>query len=174
MGFFEIFMVLVVAIIFLGPDKLPQALVDLAKFFKAVKKTLDDAKTSIDKELNLEELKKEALEYKHSFTQSLEDLNSEIKISDEITSLEESKNHQSQAKTQEILTQSSLLKDAIPNTQNLAQQEKLQKTSEEKQEFQASLDSMPSESSFQNEPRSQEIVHFANKANFEETSYKDS
>lgn len=90
MGFFEIFMVLIVAIIFLGPDKLPQALVDLVKFFKTIKKTLDDAKTSLDKELNLEELKKEALEYKNSFTQSLEELNQDIKISDEIKSLEES------------------------------------------------------------------------------------
>lgn len=170
MGFFEIFMVLVIAIIFLGPDKLPQALVDLAKFFKAVKKTLDDAKTSIDKELNLEELKKEALEYKHSFTQSLENLNDEIKISDEITSLEESKNHQSQTKAQEILTQSSPPNDTISSTQNSVQQTALQKQSE----IQASLDSMPNEPNFQNEPRSKEIVHFANKANFEETSYKDS
>lgn len=94
MGFFEIFMVLIVAIIFLGPDKLPQALIDLAKFFKAVKKTLDDAKTSIDKELNLEELKKEALEYKHTFNQSLEELNQDIKISDEIKSLEEGINQE--------------------------------------------------------------------------------
>lgn len=170
MGFFEIFMVLVIAIIFLGPDKLPQALVDLAKFFKAVKKTLDDAKTSIDKELNLEELKKEALEYKRSFTQSLEDLNHEIKIGDEIASLEESKNHQSQTKTQKISAQSSTPKDTIPSTQNLTQQEALQKTSE----IQTSLDSTPSDPGFQSESQSKEIVHFGNKANFEETSYKDS
>lgn len=75
MGFFEIFTIIVIAIIFLGPDKLPQAMIDLAKFFKAVKKTLDDAKSSLDKELNLEELKKEALEYKSSLTQGLDQLN---------------------------------------------------------------------------------------------------
>ncbi|WP_034583426.1 Sec-independent protein translocase protein TatB, partial [Helicobacter pametensis] len=75
MGFFEIFMIIIVAVIFLGPDKLPQAMVDLAKFFKALKKTLDDAKSSLDKELNLEELKKEALEYKSSLTQGLDELN---------------------------------------------------------------------------------------------------
>ncbi|MCE3047001.1 Sec-independent protein translocase protein TatB [Helicobacter kayseriensis] len=75
MGFFEIFAIIVIAIIFLGPDKLPQAMIDLAKFFKAVKKTLDDAKSNLDKELHLEELKKEALEYKSSLTQGLETLN---------------------------------------------------------------------------------------------------
>lgn len=75
MGFFEIFTIIVIAIIFLGPEKLPQAMVDLAKFFKAVKKTLDDAKSSLDKELHLEELKKEALEYKSSLTQGLDTLN---------------------------------------------------------------------------------------------------
>lgn len=80
MGFFEIFMVVVVAIIFLGPEKLPQAMIDLAKFFKALKKTLDDAKNSLDKELNLEELKKEALEYKNTFTQSLDEINKETRF----------------------------------------------------------------------------------------------
>ena len=38
-GIFEILVVLVVAVIFLGPDKLPQAIVDATKFFRAVKKT---------------------------------------------------------------------------------------------------------------------------------------
>lgn len=38
MGFFEILVVLVVAIIFLGPEKFPQAVVDVVKFFRAVKK----------------------------------------------------------------------------------------------------------------------------------------
>lgn len=85
MGFFEIFIVLIIAIIFLGPDKLPQALIDLAKFFKAVKKTLDDAKTSIDREINLEDLKKEALSYKNALNQSL---NQDINISEEIKELD--------------------------------------------------------------------------------------
>lgn len=38
MGFFEILVVLIVAIIFLGPEKFPQAVVDIVKFFRAVKK----------------------------------------------------------------------------------------------------------------------------------------
>ena len=34
MGFFEIVVIVIVAIIFLGPDKLPQAIVDVVKFLK--------------------------------------------------------------------------------------------------------------------------------------------
>ena len=72
MGFFEILVVAVVAIIFLGPEKLPKALVDTAKFFKAIKKTMDDAKESLDREVNLSKIKEEALSYKNSITQGVQ------------------------------------------------------------------------------------------------------
>ena len=45
MGFIEILMVAVVAILFLGPDKLPDAMVKVAKFMKSVKKAIGDAKS---------------------------------------------------------------------------------------------------------------------------------
>jgi sec-independent protein translocase protein TatB len=66
MGFMEIFLVLIVAIIALGPEKLPGALVEGAKFFKKIKGELSDAKSSIDKELNLSELKEDAEQLKAS------------------------------------------------------------------------------------------------------------
>ncbi len=74
MGFFEILVVLIVAIIFLGPEKFPQAVVDIVKFFRAVKKTLNDAKDTLDKEINIEEIKKETLEYQKLFENKIEDL----------------------------------------------------------------------------------------------------
>ncbi len=79
MGFFEILVVLVVAIIFLGPEKFPQAVVDMVKFFRAVKKTLNDAKDTLDKEINIEEIKKETLEYQKLFENKVESLKS-VKI----------------------------------------------------------------------------------------------
>ncbi|WRG72250.1 Sec-independent protein translocase protein TatB [Helicobacter pylori] len=79
MGFFEILVVLVVAIIFLGPEKFPQAVVDVVKFFRAVKKTLNDAKDTLDKEINIEEIKKETLEYQKLFENKVESLKS-VKI----------------------------------------------------------------------------------------------
>ncbi|GAA9989167.1 Sec-independent protein translocase protein TatB [Helicobacter pylori] len=74
MGFFEILVVLIVAIIFLGPEKFPQAIVDVVKFFRAVKKTLNDAKDTLDKEINIEEIKKETLEYQKLFENKVESL----------------------------------------------------------------------------------------------------
>ncbi|GAA8133201.1 Sec-independent protein translocase protein TatB [Helicobacter pylori] len=79
MGFFEILVVLIVAIIFLGPEKFPQAVVDMVKFFRAVKKTLNDAKDTLDKEINIEEIKKETLEYQKLFESKVESLKS-VKI----------------------------------------------------------------------------------------------
>lgn len=80
MGLFEILMVVVIAIIFLGPEKLPKALVDMAKFFRAVKKTMEDAKESIDKEINLNKIKEEALAYKNSITQDAQNLTKELNL----------------------------------------------------------------------------------------------
>jgi len=59
MGFLEIFLVLIVAVIALGPEKLPTAAVDIAKFFKKIKGGIDDAKSTIDNELNISGLKEE-------------------------------------------------------------------------------------------------------------------
>lgn len=80
MGIFEILVVLIVAVIFLGPEKLPQAMVDIAKFFKAVKKTINDAKDTFDKELQIDEIKKEAFEYKNSFASGLENATKDIQL----------------------------------------------------------------------------------------------
>lgn len=80
MGFFEILVVAVVAIIFLGPEKLPKALVDTAKFFKTIKKTMDDAKENLDREVNLSKIKEEALSYKNSITQGVQNLTKEIDL----------------------------------------------------------------------------------------------
>ena len=60
MGFTEIFLILVVAIIALGPEKLPNAAVEIAKFFKKIKGGVDDAKATLDSELNFSQMKEEA------------------------------------------------------------------------------------------------------------------
>ncbi|MDE7255234.1 MAG: Sec-independent protein translocase protein TatB, partial [Helicobacter sp.] len=65
MGFMEILLIAAVAIIALGPEKLPQAMIDAAKFIRAFKKTIDDAKQSITKEMQLHELKDGVLSLKN-------------------------------------------------------------------------------------------------------------
>jgi len=74
LGFTEILLIAVVAILFLGPDKLPDAMVQVAKFMKSVKKAISDAKSSLDEEMKIADLKQEALDYK----KQLEDATSEL------------------------------------------------------------------------------------------------
>jgi len=64
MGFMEIMIIAIVAVIFLGPDKLPETMVNIAKFFRSMKTTVASAKDSLEQEMNISELKKEALSYK--------------------------------------------------------------------------------------------------------------
>ena len=64
MGFTEILIIAVIAILFLGPDKLPGAMVDIAKFFRQMKKTVGTMKDSLEDEMNVSEIKQEALAYK--------------------------------------------------------------------------------------------------------------
>ncbi len=64
MGFFEILLVAVIAIIALGPDKLPKAMVEIAKFLKKFKSGIEDAKSTLDNELNISEMKEEANKFK--------------------------------------------------------------------------------------------------------------
>ena len=69
MGFMEIFLVLIVAVMALGPEKLPSAAVDMVKFFKKFKSGLDDAKSTLDNELNISEMKNEADKFKASINE---------------------------------------------------------------------------------------------------------
>lgn len=70
MGFMEILLVAVVAIIALGPEKLPTAMVDIAKMFKKFKRGLDDAKSTLNEELKISEMKSEANKFKAQFEET--------------------------------------------------------------------------------------------------------
>jgi len=74
MGFMEILFIAIVAILFLGPDKLPGAMVDIAKFIKNMKNAIGDAKRTLDEEVNIEELKQEALGYKAKLDEANQEL----------------------------------------------------------------------------------------------------
>ena len=60
----ELLVIAIVAILFLGPDKLPAAMVKVAKFFKSFKNSINDVKNSFEQEMKIQELKEEALVYK--------------------------------------------------------------------------------------------------------------
>ncbi|MDX1295024.1 MAG: Sec-independent protein translocase protein TatB [Sulfurimonadaceae bacterium] len=74
MGFAEILIIAVIAILFLGPDKLPETMVEIAKFFRSVKKTVTSAKESLEEELHISDIKEEALNYKKELTSASSEL----------------------------------------------------------------------------------------------------
>jgi len=74
MGFTEILMIAIVAILFLGPDKLPEAMVQIGKFINSFRKTINEAKSTFEEEINIRELREEALSYR----QTLEEASSDI------------------------------------------------------------------------------------------------
>jgi len=74
-GFTELILISIIAILFLGPDKLPETMVQIAKFIKSVKKTVGEAKSSLEEEMKIADLKDEALSYK----KQLDDATSELK-----------------------------------------------------------------------------------------------
>ncbi|HDV8152679.1 TPA: Sec-independent protein translocase subunit TatB [Campylobacter jejuni] len=78
MSFGEIIVILVVAILVLGPDKLPEAIVQIAKILKAVKRNIDDAKSSIEKEMRINDLKEEAKKYKDEFSSTNENIRKKL------------------------------------------------------------------------------------------------
>ncbi len=73
-GFTELLLIAVIAILFLGPDKLPETMVQIAKFIKSVKKTIGDAKASLEEEMKISDLKEEALNYKKQLDEATSEL----------------------------------------------------------------------------------------------------
>ena len=80
MGFMEIFLIAIIAVIALGPDKLPTAMVEIAKFIKKLKSGLDDAKTTLDTELNISEMKAEANKFKSQIADTKASLSIDSKM----------------------------------------------------------------------------------------------
>jgi len=80
MGFMEILLIAVIAIIALGPDKLPTAMVEIAKFIKKFKTGVDDAKSTLDSELNIADMKAEANKFKAQIEDAKSIVNVDTKV----------------------------------------------------------------------------------------------
>jgi len=91
MGFTEILIIAVIAILFLGPDKLPSAMIEVAKFFRNAKNTIGSVKDSLEEEMNVKDIKEEALAYKKELLDTTNKVKSATdvkKMAAELTSLE--------------------------------------------------------------------------------------
>lgn len=89
MSFAEIMIIAVIAILFLGPDKLPTAMVQIAKFFKSFKSSINEAKSSFEQEIKIQELKEETLEYKKKLDESANSIRKTISF-DELNEIKKS------------------------------------------------------------------------------------
>ena len=90
MGFSELLVIAVIAILFLGPDKLPSTMVEIAKFFRSMKQTVNSVKESINEEIHIEDIKREAMEYKQKLLEAETKINSTVNVNslnEEINSL---------------------------------------------------------------------------------------
>lgn len=70
MSFAEIIVIAVVAVIFLGPDKLPDAMIKFARFFKLIKQTANSAKSTFENEIKIAELKEDAKRFKDNISET--------------------------------------------------------------------------------------------------------
>ncbi len=81
MGFSELLVIAIIAILFLGPDKLPSTMVEIAKFFRSLKQTVHSVKESINEEIHLDEIKQEALAYKQQLLEAEMKVNQAVDLS---------------------------------------------------------------------------------------------
>jgi sec-independent protein translocase protein TatB len=83
----EIMIVAIIAILFIGPEKLPDTMVKIAKFFRSFKKSVNEVKESIEQEVHLKELKEEAISYKEQLEKSVDEIkqDSSVNVMDDLT-----------------------------------------------------------------------------------------
>ncbi|MEO1923714.1 MAG: Sec-independent protein translocase protein TatB [Nautiliaceae bacterium] len=89
-GFPEFTFIVIIAIIVLGPDKLPEALKATGKMVGKVKRMWRDATADIRRELELEEMKEEMQKYKEELKKLQEQVNKDTsEINKGLTSLDD-------------------------------------------------------------------------------------
>jgi sec-independent protein translocase protein TatB len=110
MGFTEILFIAVIAVIFLGPDKLPEAMVQIAKFFNSFKKTVTEAKSTFENEIHMNELREEALSYKRTLDSDISGFKNSLSnpiddLNEALSELEENKSDKNEYKNSQQATQ---------------------------------------------------------------------
>ncbi|HEC1751461.1 TPA: Sec-independent protein translocase subunit TatB, partial [Campylobacter lari] len=126
----EILVILVVAILVLGPEKLPSTIVEIAKILKAIKSNIDEAKASINKELKIAELKDEAQKYKDEFSQTNENIRKKLSFEEFDQLKEDILNN-----TKELKSEINDLEKDIQELSNL--EEKIQKDEKNTQKMES-------------------------------------
>ncbi|HEX5623220.1 MAG TPA: Sec-independent protein translocase protein TatB [Sulfuricurvum sp.] len=82
MGIGEILVIIIIAILFLGPDKLPTTMVEIAKFFRSVKGSVNSARATLEEEMKLSDIKESALNYKKELTDASAELERMVNVTE--------------------------------------------------------------------------------------------
>jgi sec-independent protein translocase protein TatB len=95
-GSTEFLFIVIIAIIVLGPEKLPEALKTTGKFIGKAKRMWRDATADIRREIELEEMKEEMKKYKEELEklqrQVNDDVNKGLTSLDDLTAMGNSRN----------------------------------------------------------------------------------
>ncbi|WP_228026744.1 MULTISPECIES: Sec-independent protein translocase protein TatB [unclassified Campylobacter] len=78
MSFSEVLIIAVIAVLVLGPEKLPDTMIQIAKFFKMLKKGVNDAKSTFDQEMKIAELKEDAKKYRENLEKTTENVRKKL------------------------------------------------------------------------------------------------
>jgi len=76
LGFTEILLIAIIALLFIGPDKLPDTMKTIARTLGKVKRALDDTKATLEQELKVDDLRAEVLQYRQELEKAKSDLSS--------------------------------------------------------------------------------------------------
>ena len=114
MSFPEILVIAIIAVLALGPQKLPKAMVEIAKYLKIIRKTINDAKQSFDQEVRIAELKEDAKKYKESIAKTKDDIKKKLTFEE----LEELKSGINEAKSS-VTTSLSDIKNEIDEVKKM-------------------------------------------------------
>ena len=114
MSFPEILVIAIIAVLALGPQKLPKAMVEIAKYLKIIRKTINDAKQSFDQEVRIAELKEDAKKYKESIAKTKDDIKKKLTFEE----LEELKSGINEVKTG-VTTSLSNIKNEIDEVKKM-------------------------------------------------------
>jgi len=74
LGFTEILLIAIAALLFIGPDKLPETMRNIARTLGKIKRAFEDVKSSVENELRVDELRQEALQYRAEIEKAKKDL----------------------------------------------------------------------------------------------------
>jgi len=75
LGFTEILLIAILALLFIGPDKLPDTMKSIARTLGKLKRMVDDTKSTLEQELRVDDLRQEVMQYRAELDKAKSDLN---------------------------------------------------------------------------------------------------